>query len=390
MGCAQSTVALPQPPVGSDSAINNFCDMARGAASGSQVRNTSGVHSALAADVMGMPKTIHQVQAPRDLSEASVSTVASACSASTASSSRKTGNGADVLLEKMTSLDLAATTFCASDFAFDTLDEGQRLSGWSLKMGDVGCTAHSFLVTQLQQPAKSAIRGHISEPHPINLSDDELSNLGIVREARYFAFSYPLVTAQELDVSVNDARVADIAFLVFGGYMYFDSDMVLKDVRAIIPSEDGCLRFGPPQEWSLEWTMAAGVDRWCPMTLPALRKLGVRYFSWLRPGESVDGVTLCRNGGFAYIFHEPCETSTLLAQFDVFFQLGDVEVRKGCPQCSRMMEWSDYCEGDYAGGWICENAATCGQSRTSHGPMRWFCPHCELDVCIACSAGRGG
>merc|ERR1711972_1171555 len=163
--------------------------------------------------------------------------------------------------------------------------------------------------------------------------------------------------------------------------------MVLKDVRAVVPSDEGCLHFGPPEQWLPHWTVAAGVDRWRPVTLPALRALGVRYFSWLRPGESVDGQALCRNGGFAYIFHEPTQVGTLQAQLDVFFQLEDAEVDHGkcCPQCGGAMQWSDYNEGAYAHGWACENVSSCGKTRTSEQPMRWFCADCELDICGSCA-----
>merc|ERR1712217_231183 len=50
------------------------------------------------------------------------------------------------------------------------------------------------------------------------------------------------------------------------------------------------------------------------------------------------------NGGFAYIFHEPAETGVLQARLDVFFQIvtRSVDHGKGCPQCSRLLEWSNY------------------------------------------------
>jgi hypothetical protein len=153
------------------------------------------------------------------------------------------------------------------------------------------------------------------------LSDEELSDLGIVPDARLFVFSYPIITARDLQVSPKDSLLPDLAFLVFGGFMYFDSNMVLRDVRAAMPNKEGGLRFGSPQQWQPEWSASAGVERWHPVMLPSLRAIGVRYFSWLLPGESVDGTFLCRDGGFAYIFHEPSETSDAHAKQDVFFQI---------------------------------------------------------------------
>jgi len=289
----------------------------------------------------------------------------------------------------MTPLDLAVPSFRTTDFEFDPAVDGQRLSGWSLKMHAVGFAAHRFLAPQLQDSEQHSVQGHISEPHPITSTDEELRNLGIVSEARLVAFSYPVVGAQELKPSARDAGDADVAFLIYGGYMYFDADMVLIDVRAITPSDEGCLRFGLPQQWLPQWTVAAGVDSWRPVTLPELRALGVRYFAWLRPGESLGGGARCRNGGFAYIFHEPSQLGTLQAKFDVFFQIEDAEVDQGkcCPQCGCIMEWSDYSQGAYASGWVCENVGSCGQSWTSEPPLRWFCPECEIDICSSCGVG---
>jgi len=293
-------------------------------------------------------------------------------------------------LEKCTSFDLAATNFRGSDFSFDVAADGKELSRWSLKTSTVGVAVNRFLSAQLQESEKSAIHGRISRPYHVTFSNEELYNLGIARDARHFVFSYPIVTAEDLQVSAKESCIADIAFLVFGGYMYFDSDMVLMDVRAVVPVDEGSLCFGAPQQWLPEWSIAAGIERWRPVTLPSLRALGVRYFSWLLPDEAVEGSTLCRNGGFAYIFHEPTETGVLQARLDVFFQIvtKEVEHGKGCPQCSRLLEWSDYKEGAYAGGWACEYASDCGNSCMSGAPSRWFCPHCQLDICDACYAER--
>jgi len=288
----------------------------------------------------------------------------------------------------MPSLNLVATNFRSSDFNFEMSGDGGDISGWSVKVETLGFAARRLLTPQLHESEKDAIKGAVSEAHHVTLSEEELRDLGIVREARYFVFSYPIVTAQELTVSTKDSQIADVAFLVFGGYMYFDSDMVLKDVRAVVPTIDGGLRFGPPQKWMPEWTLDAGADRWRPVTLPSLRKLGVRYFTWLRPDEIVNDSVLCRSGGFAYIFHEPSEIGVLQAQLDIYFGLEDREVEhgKGCPQCSRILEWSDYNEGAYEGGWTCEYHETCAQAQTDEAPLRWFCAHCQLDVCDGCYA----
>jgi hypothetical protein len=285
---------------------------------------------------------------------------------------------------------LALTNFRASDFSFNPASDGAHLSEWSLKTSSLGFAAHRSVLPRLQESEKKeTIQGRMSEPHHISLSSEELSNLGIVQDARFFAFSYPTVNTQDLQVSAKDALVPDVAFLVFGGFMYFDSDMVLLDVRAAMPSEEGSLCFEPPQQWQAKWSISVGAERWRPVTLPALRGAGVRYFAWLLPGESMDGGVICRDGGFAYIFHEPSETNVMQAKLDVFFPIvvKRTDQSIGCPQCSRLMQFSDYSGGAYAGGWTCEFFSTCGTGYTKEAPMRWYCPHCQLDVCGACCAG---
>jgi len=181
------------------------------------------------------------------------------------------------------------------------------------------------------------IRGQMSKVQGVTLPEEQFRSLGIAGEASMFSFSYPLVTAQELQVSDKDIMVPDIAFLVFGGFMYFDSDMVLQDIRAVMPSETGRLRFSAAQAWQQEWTTALATDRWNPVTIPALRSQGVRYFSWLLPGERVEGrdLPLSRNGGFVYIFHEPSEVGTLQAKLDVYFEIEEEDAAPAGRSCAK-------------------------------------------------------
>jgi hypothetical protein len=58
-----------------------------------------------------------------------------------------------------------------------------------------------------------------------------------------------------------------------------------------------------------------------------------------------------------------------------------------CPGCHTSMEWSDYSEGTYAGGWSCNNVRICGSSSSSMGRFRWFCRKCRNDFCAKCSHG---
>mmetsp|Transcript_118120 Transcript_118120/g.294547 ORF Transcript_118120/g.294547 Transcript_118120/m.294547 type:complete len:481 (-) Transcript_118120:153-1595(-) len=291
--------------------------------------------------------------------------------------------------ESMTPLDLVSTGFRASDFKFDeSVSSSSGLLEWSLRIDALGFAVQRVLAGQFGDSGKERIRGVASAPHHITLSDAELNQLGIVREARLFSFCYPVTTEQPLQISKKDTMTPDIALLAFGGFMYFDSDMVLKDVRAVMPTGQGGLRFCQPQAWLPQWNLSGGLYRWRPVTLPALRDLGVRYFTWLQPEEEVDGVKLCRNGGFAYIFHEPSEKNVVQAKLNVFFDIMDAEVGhgKGCPKCNHILEWSDFKQGLYESGWMCENYSTCRQAWSDDNAMRFFCSHCQSDFCEACHA----
>mmetsp|Transcript_34268 Transcript_34268/g.87012 ORF Transcript_34268/g.87012 Transcript_34268/m.87012 type:complete len:478 (-) Transcript_34268:170-1603(-) len=295
----------------------------------------------------------------------------------------------DSFPQRMAPLDLVSTGFRASDFNFEVPAEGgSGFSEWSLQVDTLGFGLRRFLEGQLGEAEQQVIRGMASEFHHITLSNAEISELGIDRDARFFAFCYPIVTERPLKLSAKDGRSPDIALLAFGGFMYFDSDMVLKDVRAVMPTGQGGLRFCQPQAWLPQWNLSGGLYRWRPVTLPALRDLGVRYFTWLQPEEEVDGVKLCRNGGFAYIFHEPSEKNVVQAKLNVFFDIMDAEVGhgKGCPKCNHILEWSDFKQGLYESGWMCENYSTCRQAWSDDNAMRFFCSHCQSDFCEACHA----
>eukprot|EP00929_Paragymnodinium_shiwhaense_P022421 TRINITY_DN1432_c0_g1_i2.p1 TRINITY_DN1432_c0_g1~~TRINITY_DN1432_c0_g1_i2.p1 ORF type:complete len:1178 (+),score=330.36 TRINITY_DN1432_c0_g1_i2:78-3611(+) len=58
---------------------------------------------------------------------------------------------------------------------------------------------------------------------------------------------------------------------------------------------------------------------------------------------------------------------------------------KVCPDCSIVLNWSDFAEGDYQDGWHCNNIDMCGRGAATSGPWRWFCSACMNDFCEDCS-----
>mmetsp|Transcript_1031 Transcript_1031/g.1431 ORF Transcript_1031/g.1431 Transcript_1031/m.1431 type:complete len:931 (-) Transcript_1031:120-2912(-) len=63
---------------------------------------------------------------------------------------------------------------------------------------------------------------------------------------------------------------------------------------------------------------------------------------------------------------------------------GDVWEREGgknCPDCKKTLVWSDYAEGAYKSGWVCN---TCKGRKRDLGANRWFCKDCDNDYCTEC------
>lgn len=323
------------------------------------------------------------------------------------------------ILDYLSGFEQAPTNFRSGDFAFEALAEGREDGaigprGWSVKVEALGFAGRRLLAPKLH--GASEVRGHLSAAHPILLSNQERCELELAQEAELVAFSYPVVAVQGLQVTSKDACFTDLALLVYGGFMYFDAQGALKDVRAAAPSagQGTGVRLGAPRHWPGELSVAVPGHRWRPVTDAHLRAIGARFFVWLSPAEALPGVDVGRQGGFAFLFHDPADRVALQGQLDVYLAAGAplppsgaslqgkmapvakaeagqicsddtcaVEAR-GCPGCRHALQWSDYAEGSYESGWNCENLDRCGQNRESAGPTRWFCPGCELDFCETC------
>eukprot|EP00443_Scrippsiella_acuminata_P114056 CAMPEP_0115765726 /NCGR_PEP_ID=MMETSP0272-20121206/102743_1 /TAXON_ID=71861 /ORGANISM="Scrippsiella trochoidea, Strain CCMP3099" /LENGTH=434 /DNA_ID=CAMNT_0003211591 /DNA_START=46 /DNA_END=1349 /DNA_ORIENTATION=- len=269
---------------------------------------------------------------------------------------------------------LTASSVAGGIYSTDS-EGGSGFSEWSLQVDTLGFGLRRFLEGQLGEAEQQVIRGMASEFHHITLSNAEISELGIDRDARFFAFCYPIVTERPLKLSAKDGRSPDIALLAFGGFMYFDSDMVLKDVRAVMSAEHVMGAGGRRQPLAARDVAGAAGAR-CALLHMAVAGRGGQW------NEALP------DGGFAYIFHEPSEKAVVQAKLDIFFPIEDAELNhgKGCPKCSRILEWSDFSQGLYEAGWTCENYMSCGQAWTEDSHMRYFCSHCQADFCEACHA----
>lgn len=294
------------------------------------------------------------------------------------------------------SMELVPTNFRASDFEFQHVpvvdDSDQRLGTWSLCAEALGSDAGQLLVPGFTNESGQSLSGTMTIRHPISLTQDELNTFHISQDVTSCAFAFPVSTAAEAKSAVYDAYKSDLAFLFRGGFVYFDRDGRLLDVRTVFPatSSEKCLWFQAPQRLTSPWYASIQPHRWMPIGCQDLYDVGIRYFAWLLPGEKLAGRDdVCPRGGFAYIFHEPSEATSMQAMLDVVLAVVDVKPGAlGCPKCDRPMEWSDYNEGLYAKGWSCENFQHCQQRWSRERTKRWFCWNCHVDVCDACCTKR--
>eukprot|EP01062_Namystynia_karyoxenos_P023471 TRINITY_DN19081_c0_g1_i1.p1 TRINITY_DN19081_c0_g1~~TRINITY_DN19081_c0_g1_i1.p1 ORF type:complete len:2815 (+),score=784.75 TRINITY_DN19081_c0_g1_i1:127-8445(+) len=65
---------------------------------------------------------------------------------------------------------------------------------------------------------------------------------------------------------------------------------------------------------------------------------------------------------------------------------------QGPPLCPRghVMELSDYAEGEYQSGWLCDNAPACESVRGDPYNTRWFCLECRSEYCLNCCGRSPG
>mmetsp|Transcript_64403 Transcript_64403/g.171736 ORF Transcript_64403/g.171736 Transcript_64403/m.171736 type:complete len:315 (+) Transcript_64403:32-976(+) len=163
--------------------------------------------------------------------------------------------------------------------------------------------------------------GQFSPPHPVTLTDEEKSAIGVPAAAKRFVWSYPVAGWTAVDGGERADTAAAVSFLSVGGFVYLDERNRALHATTLVPSalEAGGLQFRAPAPWVAEWTatlMRHG--RFQRITIKALNDLGAHHFCWLRPGEvipSADGTPCAEqpnvpHGGFAYLFHDDVLSST--------------------------------------------------------------------------------
>ena len=168
----------------------------------------------------------------------------------------------------------------------------------------IGKPAAVSLLNRLTIEGQDAtnIRGVLSPMSPVSLDENTKMNAGIPRNAKFFAYAYPLDclaadTASMLSLIIGSmSRLDDELFFFFllGGFVYFDESQSFLQANAIsFKQTDRELRFDGPFHAKAE---AADVlkrsGRLRPLSLRSLNDVGLLQLGWVNPMELPGGFML--------------------------------------------------------------------------------------------------
>merc|ERR1712039_555271 len=118
---------------------------------------------------------------------------------------------------------------------------------------------------------------------PLTLDDATLDEIGIPITAKYFAWSFPIITALYQPDCQDEP---DLNFLMNGGFVYLDIDHAVVGIMALSFDEAGGLQFGAAEDLGQEFGEALK-GRIHDITLPSLRQTDATHFCWVAPNEMV-------------------------------------------------------------------------------------------------------
>jgi len=141
----------------------------------------------------------------------------------------------------------------------------------------------------------------LSPLHQITLDAETKAAANIPKEATYFAWAYPIVNDGSVRLS---GQSPEMAFLEYGGYIYFNDARDAVGTNSICPAALGTLglMFGRPQPLPQDIAdTLTRQGRFQEITLAPLAQAGATHFGWIRPGE-FSGKVASPDGCFAYKF----------------------------------------------------------------------------------------
>mmetsp|Transcript_120615 Transcript_120615/g.257594 ORF Transcript_120615/g.257594 Transcript_120615/m.257594 type:complete len:320 (+) Transcript_120615:88-1047(+) len=152
------------------------------------------------------------------------------------------------------------------------------------------------------QGMRDIVFSQLSPLHEITLDEETKAAACIPKDARFFAWAYPVV--QDGASTLNGFQGAEAAFLEYGGYIYFNSSRDVVGTNSILPAPLGSLglMFGRSQQLPVAVAdTLTRQGRFQEVTLAPLTQKGATHFAWIRPSEFSDSVA-SPDGCFAYKF----------------------------------------------------------------------------------------
>eukprot|EP00931_Biecheleriopsis_adriatica_P067760 TRINITY_DN41826_c0_g1_i1.p1 TRINITY_DN41826_c0_g1~~TRINITY_DN41826_c0_g1_i1.p1 ORF type:complete len:472 (+),score=75.75 TRINITY_DN41826_c0_g1_i1:76-1491(+) len=190
---------------------------------------------------------------------------------------------------------------------------------WEIDFTDLvlhtGVWASMWAADSSELQACDKVRIPLSKVCDLEISQTRKKFMGIDESARYFQWAYPAYPEPVLTLDKsNQDHLLVASFLETGGFMYFNENRDLLQVKTIVAVENR-----PPDAlcfkrhtWNQAWTKQLWESgRYHKVTLQDMIEVNAKYFAYLLPGETFkeEGVEMkdqpdVPHGGFAYLFHE--------------------------------------------------------------------------------------
>ena len=169
------------------------------------------------------------------------------------------------------------------------------------KPGKFIVTGPKAAIAPYEAGLNGEVSGMLSPVFKITIKKNDPVNalIRIPPTASFFAFAYPVISS-DLEVQIVHKSHLD-AFLLYGGFVYFDQDMKLIQCNCLWVGSQ--LQTSGPKQLPPNVTQALkDAGRFKDITLPYLLEAGARKFAWVTPGEFPEMTV--PHGGWAYLYED--------------------------------------------------------------------------------------
>eukprot|EP00756_Hemistasia_phaeocysticola_P057051 Hpha_TRINITY_DN33686_c0_g1::TRINITY_DN33686_c0_g1_i1::g.43177::m.43177 len=130
----------------------------------------------------------------------------------------------------------------------------------------------------------------------ISLTPSRREKLQIPESAAKFTWLYPLDKADAVAAKLQgEEQSPEVNLVTTGGFVYIDRDEKVVSVSSVEPApvgttpDSGAVKFRGPFVWDKQLTKALwDRSRFHPVTIQALRDIGVKFFCWVVPDEKLE------------------------------------------------------------------------------------------------------